>query len=74
MLKRTASALAWFAAVWVAYEIIWSLSGVPRIIGPIAALAVAALIALDPAALLWARSARTDEPNPAAIGRVTAGS
>jgi hypothetical protein len=56
MMKRTASALAWFAAVWVAYEIVWSLTDAPRLVGPIAAFVVAAFVVLDPAHLFWPRT------------------
>jgi len=57
MLKRALAAFLWFAATWVGYEIVWSLTDVPRIAGPIVAFTVAALVTLDPLALFWPRVA-----------------
>jgi hypothetical protein len=56
MPKRALAAILWFAAVWVGYEILWSLTDVPRIAGPIVAFAVAALVTVDPMAFFWPRS------------------
>ncbi len=56
MSKRAAAALLWFAAIWVGYEILWSVAGVPRPIGPIAAAAVAGFVGLDPLGMFWPRS------------------
>lgn len=56
MTKRAAAAVLWFAAMWVGYEIAWSLFGVPRIAGPILAGTVSALVALDPLGLFWPRT------------------
>ncbi len=55
MPKRALAAVLWFAAVWVGYEIVWSLTGVPRLVGPIIAFAVSATVALDPMAVFWPR-------------------
>ena len=64
MPKRALSSVLWFASAWVAYEILWSLTGVPRLIGPIIAAAVATFVALDPFTLFWPveRPARTTAP------------
>jgi len=56
MSKRALAAFLWFSATWVAYEIVWSLTGVPRMAGPVIAFAVAALVTLDPMALFWPRA------------------
>jgi hypothetical protein len=53
MSKRAVAAVLWFAASWVAYELLWSVSGVPRMIGPIVAAGVSAFVALDPQRLFW---------------------
>jgi len=53
MSKRALGALLWFAAVWLGYEVVWSLTGVPRLIGPIVAFVAAAVVTLDPVGLLW---------------------
>jgi hypothetical protein len=60
MLKRAIAASLWFSAIWVGYELVWSLTEVPRIAGPVIAFAVAALVTLDPLALFWPRSVGLD--------------
>ena len=67
MLKRALAASLWFAAVWVGYEIVWSLTDVPRIAGPVIAFTVAALVTLDPLALFWPRSAAADGARSGAL-------
>ena len=69
MFKRALAAFLWFAMVWVAYEIVWSLTDVPRIAGPVIAFTVAALVTLDPLALFWPRAASTDDASSRAIAR-----
>jgi len=58
MQKRAVAAALWFAAVWFTYEVVWSLTGLPRTIGPILATAAAAMVALDPTGWFWSRAAR----------------
>jgi hypothetical protein len=58
MSKRAVSSLAWFLAGWVAYEIAWSITGIPRAVGPVVAAAVAAVVAVDPTGAFWGRPAR----------------
>jgi hypothetical protein len=53
MSKRAVAAVLWFAATWVAYEVLWSVSGMPRMVGPIVAAGVSAFVALDPQRLFW---------------------
>jgi len=55
MPKRFAAALLWFSASWVGYEIAWSLTGLPRLWGPLIAFAVAGLVAVDPFGMFWPR-------------------
>ena len=62
MFKRALAAFLWFAAVWVCYEVAWSLTGVPRIAGPIIGFAVAALVTVDPMTLFWPRSTTSSAP------------
>jgi hypothetical protein len=57
MSKRVAIALLWFTAFWVGYEVLWSVTGVPRVIGPIVAAAIAGFVAVDPRGLFIARPA-----------------
>jgi hypothetical protein len=67
MPKRAIAASLWFAATWVGYEIVWSLTGVPRLAGPVIAFTVAALVTLDPMALFWPR-ATADSPTGRGLG------
>ena len=67
MLKRALAAFLWFAATWVGYEIVWSLTDVPRIAGPVIAFAVAALVTLDPLALFWPRTVAAEGAGSSAI-------
>lgn len=63
MLKRVAAAFLWYAMVWVGYEIVWSIAGVPRLIGPILAAVVAMMVVVDPLHLFWPRAeAAADTP------------
>jgi hypothetical protein len=55
MLKRGTAAILWYAMVWVGYEILWSVAGVPRLIGPILAASVAMIVVVDPIHRFWPR-------------------
>ena len=59
MPKRALAALLWFATVWVGYEIVWSVTGVPRTVGPVLASAVAVFVTIDPLAIVWRRDANS---------------
>lgn len=54
MNKRALAAGLWFAAAWFGYEILWSVTGAPRPIGPILAAGIAALVVVDPFHRFWA--------------------
>lgn len=60
MFKRALAAFLWFAAIWVGYEVAWSLTDVPRIAGPVIAFTIAALVTLDPLGLFWPRAVHAD--------------
>ena len=64
MNKRVLAAGLWFAAAWFGYEILWSVTGVPRPIGPILAASIAALVVVDPFHRFWA-----SEPAGTAVAR-----
>ena len=53
MSKRAFAALLWFSAAWFGYEIVWSLTGIPRLGGPILAFALAAFVTVDPLGRIW---------------------
>ena len=58
MTKRASAALLWYLATWVGFEILGSLTGIPRAIGPIVATAVSAFVGVDPAGLIWPKVAK----------------
>jgi hypothetical protein len=62
MLKRSAAALLWFFAGWCFYELAWSLTGVPRLFGPLLGTLLAVFVTVDPLAVFWPRSRRPTPP------------
>ena len=56
MSKRALAAVLWFAAAWVGYEIVSSVTELPRLLGPVVAFGVAALVTLDPFGTFWSRT------------------
>jgi hypothetical protein len=63
----------WFLAFWFMYELLWSLTGVPRVAGPVIALVVAATVVLDPMHLFWpVRSGRPTASMPSSALQVSA--
>ena len=72
MPKRALAAFLWFAATWVGYEIVWSLTDAPRLAGPVIAFTVSALVTLDPLALFWPRST-SDSSIRSGLGSSAAG-
>jgi hypothetical protein len=66
MSKRALGALLWFVAVWFGYEVVWSVTGVPRLVGPVIAFAVAAFVTLDPIRAFW-QPATDAEPRPGSV-------
>jgi hypothetical protein len=55
MQKRALAAALWFAAVWFTYEVVWSLTGLPRVLGPVLAATIAAVVTVDPTGWFWRR-------------------
>lgn len=52
-MKRLVAGPTWFLAVWFMYEVLWSVTGAPRIAGPVIALVVAATVWIDPMHWFW---------------------
>jgi hypothetical protein len=48
MLRRTAVATLWFASVFLAHELAWSIAGSPRPLGVILGLIAATIVWIDP--------------------------
>ena len=55
MIKRAVAGLLWFFSIWVAYELIWSLTGVPRSVGPVLGLLAAVVVVIDPDGRFWGK-------------------
>jgi len=74
-MKRTAASILWFLAIWVGYEVAWSVFEIPRAIGPVLGLAAALIVLTFPIRQTWAGTATgapRDDPsrtgNPIATG------
>jgi hypothetical protein len=59
MFKRAVAAFLWYAMVWVGYEILWSVGGLPRMAGPILAASMATFVVVDPFHRFWPRPERS---------------
>lgn len=53
MSKRAVAGLLWFFSIWAAYEVLWSVVGAPRLIGPMLGLVAAGLVVIDPTGRFW---------------------
>jgi len=51
--KRAVAGLLWFFSIWATYELLWSVVGAPRLIGPILGLVAASLVVVDPTGRFW---------------------
>jgi hypothetical protein len=59
-MKRLIAGPLWFLAFWFMYELLWSLTGVPRMVGPVIGLVVAVTVWIDPMHWFW--TARPSRP------------
>lgn len=57
-MKRLIAGPLWFIAFALMYELLWSLTGVTRLVGPVIGLVVAATVWVDPLHLLWPAPSR----------------
>ncbi len=55
-MKRLIAGPLWFMAFWFMYELLWSLTGVPRLAGPVIALVAAVTVCVDPMHWFWPAS------------------
>lgn len=55
-MKRLVSGLLWFVGVWCLYEVAVSITGLPRLAGPILGLGIATFVVIDPAGWFWTGS------------------
>ena len=56
MTKRIVASALWAFAVYSGGELAWGLLGVPRVVGPVLAIAIASFVFLDPTGRIWATS------------------
>jgi hypothetical protein len=52
-MKRLIAGPLWFISFALMYELLWSLTGVPREIGPVIALVVGVTVWIDPMHWFW---------------------
>jgi len=68
-MKRAIAGPLWFLASLFAYELVWSLTGVPRAFGPLTALGASAFVVADPLQWFWRpREAAGTSPDPSGAG------
>ena len=57
-MKRLIAGPLWFLAFSLMYELLWSLTGVPRMVGPVIGLVIAASVWVDPLHWFWPARSR----------------
>jgi hypothetical protein len=55
MKKRLLATVLWFYATWYGWSILADMVGLPALLGPVVALAVAAVIGLDTMHRIWTK-------------------
>lgn len=53
MHKRITAAFLWAVTIYSGWELGYGVYGIPREVGPVLALAVAAIVLLDPGSFIW---------------------
>jgi hypothetical protein len=67
-MKRLIAGPLWFISFALMYELLWSLTGVPRELGPVIALVIGVTVWIDPMHWFWLASpeaSATAGPSPA---------
>jgi hypothetical protein len=67
MIRRIVAAGLWAFAIYSGGELAWGLLGVPRVVGPVLAIAIASFVFLDPTGRIWTPSPNSRVatiPNP----------
>ncbi len=70
MLKRLIAGFLWAFTVYSGWELVAGLSGLPSLIGPVAAVALGLLVIVDPGHVIWPTPSRRIAaiPEPQAAG------
>jgi hypothetical protein len=72
-MKRLIAGPLWFISFALMYELLWSLTGVPRMIGPVIGLMICATVWIDPMHWFWpAAPKRTTSARPSSSLQVSA--
>ena len=53
MTNRLLGAALWFGTIWFGYEILWSVTDIPRLFGPVVATAVVFLVERGSERPIW---------------------
>ena len=73
MHKRVVASILWAVTIYSGWELGFGVYGIPRELGPILALAVAAIVLLDPGNFIWKSAAPTRRvaqiPDPKGAGQ-----
>ena len=72
MKKRLFATVLWFYATWYGWSILADMAGMPGMLGPVVALAVAAVIGLDPMHRIWTKRPATASATMPALEPETA--
>ena len=67
MTKRVIATLLWFYAAWYAGAMTAELFGISPALGPIFAVAAAAIVGGDPRGIIWGRTGKVDRAAPAML-------
>jgi hypothetical protein len=71
-MKRLVAGPLWFISFALMYELVWSLTGVPRVIGPVIGLMIGMTVWLDPLHWFWPAPDRSTAARPASPLRASA--
>ena len=72
-MKRLIAGPLWFISFALMYELLWSLTGVPRVIGPVIGMVICATVWIDPMQWFWpAATKTTTAPGPSSSLQVSA--
>jgi hypothetical protein len=71
-MKRLIAGPLWFISFALMYELLWSLTGVPRVVGPVIALVVGVTVWIDPMHWFWPAPDRSTAAMPPSALQVSA--
>jgi hypothetical protein len=63
-MKRLMAGPLWFICFVLMYELLWSLTGVPRIVGPVIGLMIGVAVWIDPLHWFWPAASDSSTARP----------